>query len=363
MPTGNAKSLGPSADARHLAALFAIERAGTLVLLAASLFAIPRLARPLESLAGPAVAAWFCLLLTVAAALAMRLTLPLWCRLYPGVRLGGGYFRQAWPDWAYACAAPLYATGIVLHHPGWMFLALPLFVAGHLAPTVSCARLLRRLNASPASKALMLPPAALALLDHEGLTAAHVRLDPERPDLVAWTPPARRPVILLGLWAAEKLTGDELTAVIAHELGHLRRHHAGTAALLQFAGWLVVAALLGGALLLALPDAHLLGAAPPFQAVALAVPAAFLLAALLETLAGPLAAALGRRQERQANAWAVRHLADVDISAGAFLSMLHKVHDLLGRPPEPPWWHRLLFGDYPSLKETLARLGKTSQGE
>jgi Zn-dependent protease with chaperone function len=355
MPTGNTKSPLPAAETRHVAALFAIERAGTLALLAALLIAGPRIAALLEDLAGLAAGAWLILPLTLTAAMAMRLTLPLWCRLYPGVRPAPGYFRQSWPDWAYSLWVPLLALGVSLHHPAWLvFLALPLLAAGLLVPRLSTARLLRRLASTAAANPPALPPQAVSLLQQAGLTAEHVRLDPQRPDLVAWTPPTRRSMILLGPPAVEKLAPDELAAAIAHELGHLRLHHAATAALLRLGGWLAVAAVLGMTALAALPAMRVPTSPKALPAAALAVPTAFLLAALLETLALPLAAALGRRQERQANAWALAHLADVGITSDAFISMLHKVHALLGRPAEPPRWYRLLFGDYPSLQEALA---------
>jgi Zn-dependent protease with chaperone function len=344
MPPNNPNPPLPLASAGNAAALFAIERAGTLLFLVTMVIFGPSASALFEQIAGPAGSAWLILLSSAMGAFLMRLSLPLWCRLLLRVRLLPGYFRHAWPQWTFSLWGPLFALSFALGNRARLAASLFLWLIGLLAPRLSNWRLLHRLDRSAVP--LMLPPPAVELLNLSGLCARQVHLDQSTPDLIAWTPSTGPHAIILGPAAIEKLTPEELTAVIAHELGHVRLHRH----VFQL-GWQALALTAATAFVLFLPAAAFGLAFPP---AATTVPAAFLAAALLESLAIPLTAARGRRQELAANAWALSHLPGVGVGPDAFASMLRNVHELLGRPPQPPRWYHVLFNDYPSLEEALA---------
>lgn len=108
--------------------------------------------------------------------------------------------------------------------------------------------------------------------------------------------------------------GDEVLSTVAHEIGHWKHHHIAKLFLLQ-----VVATLAGLGLLKLLLDStlarDLLGLPGPGSLVLLVLLP--LLAALAGRIASPLAAALSRRFERQADRYAVRITGD----PGAFIRL------------------------------------------
>lgn len=154
-------------------------------------------------------------------------------------------------------------------------------------------------------------------------------------------------------------TPREVRVVVAHELGHVRDHHV-----LKGVLWPLV---------LALPLAwlaHLVvvwrtGTEPVREGAAgcdLALRRLSIVAvevALIVLIATPLANAVSRSFERQADLRALEWTGDPSAAVG----VQHRLVTLARADPDPPVWVRVLFGTHPSAVErvALARAWETAR--
>jgi STE24 endopeptidase len=126
----------------------------------------------------------------------------------------------------------------------------------------------------------------------------------------------------------------EVAVIAAHERAHLDRRH--------------IAKGLAWTLLLLVPGLWLVGrAARPDRAELL--PRAALAAALVALVALPLANAISRRYEREADWIAFERTRDPDAAADLFRDLA--ISNAL--QPDPPRWAYILFADHPSTKQRL----------
>jgi STE24 endopeptidase len=126
----------------------------------------------------------------------------------------------------------------------------------------------------------------------------------------------------------------EVAVIAAHERAHLDRRH--------------IAKGLAWTLLLLVPGLWLVGrAARPDRAELL--PRAALAAALVALVALPLANAISRRYEREADWIAFERTRDPDAAATLFRDLA--ISNAL--QPDPPRWAYILFADHPSTKQRL----------
>jgi STE24 endopeptidase len=126
----------------------------------------------------------------------------------------------------------------------------------------------------------------------------------------------------------------EVAVIAAHERAHLDRRH--------------IAKGLAWTLLLLVPGLWLVGrAARPDRAELL--PRAALAAALVALVALPLANAISRRYEREADWIALERTRDPDAAANLFRDLA--ISNAL--QPDPPRWAYILFADHPSTKQRL----------
>lgn len=151
-----------------------------------------------------------------------------------------------------------------------------------------------------------------------------------------------------------RIDGEEIEAVLAHELGHFRLHHVRQRLLVSSVSMLGGLALLGW-----------LAAEPGFYA-ALGVPAASPAMALIlfvvvvpvfAFFATPLEAWWSRRHEREADDFAVAH-ADAGRLAGALVKLYRDNASTL--TPDP--LHSAFFDSHPPALERIARLQRLAQG-
>ncbi|RMG67621.1 MAG: M48 family peptidase, partial [Calditrichaeota bacterium] len=150
--------------------------------------------------------------------------------------------------------------------------------------------------------------------------------------------------IILADTLLQNFNEDEITYVVAHEVGHHVGGHlwkgilAGT--LLTFGGLYVVSQLYTRYL-------HAAGIGSPDQLEAL--PVLFLLLGLFSTLTTPLSNALSRRFEFQADAFAARQLQQT----GAAVSALEKLAELNLADPQPPALVEFWFHSHPSIHRRI----------
>lgn len=145
--------------------------------------------------------------------------------------------------------------------------------------------------------------------------------------VAGWLPPLRHVVLSRGV--AEKLTPDELRAIMAHELGHIRHCH-----LLKLmgitAGWMVLCwalATLGHPYVAGLAYVPFWGAVLPY---------------------------VSRRMEFEADCYAARMT-----SRDAVIAALRRIAALSYMPVELPAEYQLL-DDHPSINQRIDRLRRTS---
>jgi len=160
---------------------------------------------------------------------------------------------------------------------------------------------------------------------------------------------ARRVVLFDTL--LKQLNADEVEAVLAHELGHFKCRHIARRLLLLFGASLAGFALVGHLaqqpwFYAALGVAH---GAPGDGALALLL---FLLAApVFGFFVAPLFAALSRRDEFEADAWAVRH------SSGAHLaSALLKLSRDNASTLTPDAWYARFYYSHPATLQRLEQI-------
>ncbi len=146
----------------------------------------------------------------------------------------------------------------------------------------------------------------------------------------------------------ERLTPNEVEAVLAHELGHFRRHHIVYRMALMFALSLGFLWLLGQ-----LIDApwFYAGLGVPAQNTALALILFFLVVPVFTFLLGPLGSYLSRRNEFEADAYAAEHA-----SAGDLVRALVKLYEDNAATLTPDPLHSLFYDSHPPAAQRIAHL-------
>ncbi len=147
----------------------------------------------------------------------------------------------------------------------------------------------------------------------------------------------------------ERLTPDEIEAVLAHELGHFARGHIPRLLAVRFALAFVLLALLGlAAGEPAFAAALHLGSPPPTGALL----AAFMMIVPVFTFPfQPLASLLSRRQEFEADEFAARHA-----SADDLVSALGKLYRDNAATLTPDPLHSLVYDSHPPAALRIAHL-------
>ncbi|MBI4083067.1 MAG: M48 family metallopeptidase [Candidatus Lambdaproteobacteria bacterium] len=161
----------------------------------------------------------------------------------------------------------------------------------------------------------------------------------------------RRPRIVLFDTLLRAMSADELLSVLAHELGHYRALHVWRGLALSLAGTL--AGLYVLSLLLPWP--------PLYAAFGFAAPSAHAGLALVMLAGGGFTFALGpalawlsRRQEYQADAFAVRALG---LPAALKSALVRLNRENLANPLPHPWYSRYHYS-HPTLLERLAAIDR-----
>ncbi len=146
----------------------------------------------------------------------------------------------------------------------------------------------------------------------------------------------------------ERLTPAEIEAVLAHELGHFRKHHVIQRIILMFAGSLLFLWLLGQ-----LIDApwFYAGLGVPAQSTALALILFFLAVPVFLFPLTPLSSRLSRKHEFEADAYAAEHASGTDLA-----SALVKLYDDNAATLTPDPLHSLFHDSHPSAAQRIGRL-------
>jgi STE24 endopeptidase len=145
-----------------------------------------------------------------------------------------------------------------------------------------------------------------------------------------------------------RLAAPEIEAVLAHELGHFRRHHIVQRIALMFATSLGFLWLLGQ-----LIDAAWFynGLGVPAQNAALALILFFLVIPVFTFPFKPLTSYLSRRHEFEADAYAAEHAA-----AGDLVRALVKLYEDNASTLTPDPLHSLFYDSHPPAAQRIARL-------
>jgi STE24 endopeptidase len=145
-----------------------------------------------------------------------------------------------------------------------------------------------------------------------------------------------------------RLAPPEIEAVLAHELGHFRRHHVLKHIALMFAGSLALLWLLGQ-----LIDApwFYAGLGVPAQNTALALILFFLVIPVFTFLFTPLTSYLSRRNEFEADAYAAEHASATDL-----IRALVKLYQDNASTLTPDPLHSLFHDSHPPAAQRIARL-------
>jgi STE24 endopeptidase len=138
--------------------------------------------------------------------------------------------------------------------------------------------------------------------------------------------------------ALERLTRPELLVLVAHEFGHVEAHHVW-----KGVGWLFLFAV-PGAYVVARVTRRRGGLSQPA-----AVPLALLTLTILQLALLPVANAITRRYEREAD-W--RGL-QAEPRPAAFEGLTVKLTEAALGQPEPPRWARVLLGTHPTPMERI----------
>lgn len=149
-----------------------------------------------------------------------------------------------------------------------------------------------------------------------------------------------------------KLSPDEIAAVLAHELGHFKHRHLSRRMLLLFATSLLAFAMLGWLANQSWFYAGL-GVAPNLGAPndALALLLFMISAPLLSFFIAPVFSAMSRRDEFQADAYAVAHTSGQDLAT----ALLKLYEDNAATLTPDPVYVRFYYS-HPPASERLARL-------
>jgi len=145
-----------------------------------------------------------------------------------------------------------------------------------------------------------------------------------------------------------RLAPPEIEAVLAHELGHFRRHHVFKHIALMFAGSLLLLWLLGQ-----LIDApwFYAGLGVPAQTTALALILFFLVIPVFTFPFTPLTSYLSRRNEFEADAYAAEHASATDL-----IRALVKLYQDNASTLTPDPLHSLFHDSHPPAAQRIARL-------
>jgi STE24 endopeptidase len=145
-----------------------------------------------------------------------------------------------------------------------------------------------------------------------------------------------------------RLAPPEIEAVLAHELGHFRRHHVLKHIAIMFAGSLVLLWLLGQ-----LIDAPWFYAdlGVPAQNTALALILFFLVIPVFTFPFTPLTSYLSRRNEFEADAYAAEHASATDL-----IRALVKLYQDNASTLTPDPLHSLFHDSHPPAAQRIARL-------
>jgi len=145
-----------------------------------------------------------------------------------------------------------------------------------------------------------------------------------------------------------RLAPAEIEAVLAHELGHFRKHHVIQRIVLMFAVSLGFLWLLGQ-----LIDApwFYAGLGVPAQNTALALVLFFLAIPVFTFPLSPLGSYLSRRNEFEADAYAAEHAA-----AGDLVRALVKLYEDNASTLTPDPLHSLFYDSHPPAAQRIARL-------
>lgn len=145
-----------------------------------------------------------------------------------------------------------------------------------------------------------------------------------------------------------RLAPPEIEAVLAHELGHFRRHHVIKHIALMFAGSLVLLWLLGQ-----LIDApwFYAGLGVPAHNTALALILFFLVIPVFTFPFTPLTSYLSRRNEFEADAYAAEHASATDL-----IRALVKLYQDNASTLTPDPLHSLFHDSHPPAAQRIARL-------
>jgi len=145
-----------------------------------------------------------------------------------------------------------------------------------------------------------------------------------------------------------RLAPPEIEAVLAHELGHFRRHHVIKHIALMFAGSLALLWLLGQ--LIHAPWFYA-GLGVPAQNTALALILFFLVVPVFTFPFTPLTSYLSRRNEFEADAYAAEHA-----SATELIHALVKLYQDNASTLTPDPLHSLFHDSHPPAAQRIARL-------
>ncbi|MDR0777655.1 MAG: M48 family metallopeptidase [Azonexus sp.] len=146
----------------------------------------------------------------------------------------------------------------------------------------------------------------------------------------------------------ERLTPNEVEAVLAHELGHFRKRHIVQRIVFMFAGSLAFLWLLGQ--LIDSPWFYA-GLGVPAQNTALALILFFLVVPAFTFPLSPLLSRLSRRHEFEADAWAAEHAAASDL-----IRALVKLYEDNAATLTPDPLYSAFYDSHPPAAQRIARL-------
>ena len=146
----------------------------------------------------------------------------------------------------------------------------------------------------------------------------------------------------------ERLTTDEVEAVLAHELGHFRKRHIVQRIAFVFAGSLLFLWLLGQWI-----DSpwFYAGLGAPAQNTALALILFFLVVPVFTFPLSPLLSRLSRRHEFEADAYAAEHAAAADL-----IRALVKLYEDNAATLTPDPLYSAFYDSHPPAAQRIARL-------
>ncbi|HUQ23760.1 MAG TPA: M48 family metalloprotease [Gaiellaceae bacterium] len=268
-----------------------------------------------------------------------------WDRRYD--QTDSGYVETLFANWfqlgaefLFICFALMVVMAIAGRFPRrWWLAAAPVFVAlgalfSFIYPYLSTTEPLRRPELQAAArdyaKEQGMEPVPIVVEDVTDFTSA--------PNAyAAGLGPSKR-VTFWNTMLDGRFGDDEVKVVLAHELGHLSRHH-----IQEGIGWYALFAW-PGAWVIALATRRRGGMANPA-----AVPLSLLVVVGLNLLSLPVYNAISRHMEQEADWVALETTRDPDAAAGLFTNFTVESLD----DPDPPAWSHVLFDSHPSVEERI----------